>query len=544
MGRKFQHWHPRGTRTPESHRELGEILLSNRRFEQVDKLEYGDHGLEAAVHCLTEAIRSGKRIALYADYDVDGTMSCVSWVWFFRAIGFTNFVTYIPCRFKEGYGVNLKAVQHLIENEKVNVVMTMDTGITANEEAKFCREHGVEFICTDHHQIQTEKMPDCITLNPKMHPDPMYQELCGCGITFVLLRRLSQTFPVAAELWTDLVALAGMATICDVVPLNSVNHRLARLGVAALMRSPRPVFAQLREAASLQESLDERDVGFRLGPRINAVGRLGHADKVVEAFLTENPNELIEHMGRCNEERKLIQQRILKEAHVQAAELKEDPILFLGGDWHPGVVGIAASRIAETYWRPTWLFQRKDGIGKGSARSILGFDVTDAMRSCGALFNKFGGHRAAGGYTFPLENEEKIREALKAYAEEQRTRLPELWQSRMEYDCELTSKLANLGLAAEVDRWKPYGNSFEEPRFKISGKILGTQYYKDKVTGEPKHTAVTIGEVGVSSHKIVFFNEVLKELEGKDHASFLVIAKRDHFRGRDSLSLFGQDYDV
>src|SRR5690606_4542069 len=121
---------------------------------------YGDHGLESAVSCISDAIRSDKRIALYADYDVDGTMSCVSWVWFLKAIGFSNFVTYIPCRFKEGYGVNLQAVRHLIENEKVGVIITMDTGITANEEARYCAERGVQFVCTDHHKIQAEKMPD------------------------------------------------------------------------------------------------------------------------------------------------------------------------------------------------------------------------------------------------------------------------------------------------------------------------------------------------------------------------------------------------
>src|SRR5690606_12030796 len=142
---------------------------------------------------------------------------------------------YIPCRFKEGYGLNLKAIEYLISEEKAELIITMDTGITANAEAAYCRERGVEFICTDHHKIQPEKMPDCVILNPKMHPDEMYQELCGCGITFVLLRRLAENFSVPAGLWGDLLALAGMATICDVVPLNGVNHKLARLGVNALL---------------------------------------------------------------------------------------------------------------------------------------------------------------------------------------------------------------------------------------------------------------------------------------------------------------------
>jgi single-stranded-DNA-specific exonuclease len=519
-------------------------LLENRHFEPLEKLEYGDHGLERAFDSLSRALREGKRIALYADYDVDGTMSCVSWAWFLKAAGFSNFVTYVPCRFKEGYGVNLNAVKHLIDVEKVDLIITMDTGITANDEARYCAERGVEFICTDHHKIQLDKMPDCITLNPKQHPNGDYQELCGCGITFVLLRRLAKTFPVPEETWNDLMALAGMATICDVVPLNPVNHRLARLGVSALMRSHRPVLRRLREAASLEKGLDEADVGFRLGPRINAVGRLGHADKVIEAFLSENPELLVEHMGRCNEERKQIQKRIVREASLLGADHADNPILFLGGDWHTGVVGIAASRVAETFWRPTWLFQRKDGIGKGSARSIAGFDVTEAMQSCGALFSKFGGHRAAGGFTFPLENEAPIRAALTTYAGSIKAKDPTLWESRAQFDCDLPIALAETRLADVIEKWKPYGNSFEEPRFRIRGTVLGTQFYNDKATGERKHTAVMIGEPGQPGRKVLFFNEVIEAFQKARIASFIVSAKRDRFMGRESLSLLGVDYET
>ncbi|MBY0370323.1 DHH family phosphoesterase [bacterium] len=542
MGKKFQHWIPRTPRPPASQAELASLLLANRKFEPLDKLEYGDHGLTDVVQTVSEALDAGKRIALYADYDVDGTMSCVSWVWFLRAAGYTNFVTYIPCRFKEGYGVNLTAVQHLIENEKVDLIITMDTGITANEEARYCRERGVQFICTDHHQIQRDKMPDCITLNPKMHPHEDYQDLCGCGITFVLLRRLAEKHPVPQELWTDLLALAGMATICDVVPLRRVNHRLARLGVSALLRSERPVLARLREAASLQEKLDEKDVGFRLGPRINAVGRLGHADQVVQAFIGEDPEPLIRYMGECNEERKKIQARIVREALLLGADQPDVPVLVLGGDWHPGVVGIAASRIAETFWKPTWLFQRGEKLAKGSARSIPGFDVTAAMQSCGSLFTKFGGHTAAGGFAFDPEKENAIREALTAYALEQRNQKPQLWQSSALYDCELPTELATLELADAIEKWRPYGNSFEEPRFKITGKIFSTQYYNDKQTGERKHTAILVGENVRTARKILFFNEVIEDVAQKETATFLVSAKRDTFRGTASLSLLGIDY--
>jgi len=198
LGRKFKQWQALSTQAPGCTQDLTGIVRANRRFTPLTALDYGDHGLASALEVVVQAIRDGRRIALYADYDVDGTMSCVSWTWFLQELGYDNFVHYIPCRFKEGYGLNLKAVQHLIEVEKAELIITMDTGITANAEAAYCRSRGVDFICTDHHTIQPERMPDCVILNPKQHPDALYKELCGCGITFVLLRRLGERLVATA----------------------------------------------------------------------------------------------------------------------------------------------------------------------------------------------------------------------------------------------------------------------------------------------------------------------------------------------------------
>lgn len=544
MGRKFSNWTPKADRVPLTLDEVRDIILRNRCFEPLDRLEYGDHGLQSALDCIGDAIERKQRIALYADYDVDGTMSCVSWVWFLEALGYSNFVHYIPCRFKEGYGVNLEAIKHLIDQEKVDLIITMDTGITANEEAQYCRERGIKFVCTDHHKVQPDRMPDCIILNPKLHPDDRYQELCGCGITFVLLRQLSKRFPVPAALWTDLLALAGMATICDVVPLNSVNHELAKKGVAALMKSNRPVLKKLREAAAIFKNADEKDVGFRLGPRINAVGRLGHANQVIEAFLSQNVDPLVEYMNLCNERRKQIQEKIVREADALARQTKDGRILFLGGDWHPGVIGIAASKIAERYWKPTWLFQRQDGVCKGSARSIPGFDVTAAMQSVGTAFSKFGGHKAAGGFTFDEQQESAIARGLEEYAQKEFDLNAELWQSRIQYDCELPLELADLPLCDHLDELKPFGMGFEEPKFFVQGSLAGVDFLRDKKTGEPRHTAVTLKPSNGRPQRIMFFNEALTELEGRDQAQFIVSVSRNTFRGRTSVSLLGHDLDI
>lgn len=543
MGKKFELWHSEQDNSPRDLRELQRIICENRSFVPVDQLVYGDHGLLDAAETIGRAIKANKRIALYADYDVDGTMSCVSWIWFLEALGHKNYIPYIPCRFEEGYGLNLKAVEHLIENEGAELIITMDTGITANAEAALCRSRGVEFICTDHHKIQPEKMPDCIILNPKMHPSSDYQELCGAGITFVLLRKLAAQFPVSAETWNDILALVGMATICDVVPLNGVNHKLANMGVRSLMKSQRPVLKRLREACALESALDEKDIGFRIGPRINAVGRLRHAKEVIKAFIDNEPEPLVSFMSACNEERKVIQTHIVREALLQAQTYSDRPILFLGQEgWHPGVVGIAASKIAETCWKPTWLFERKGDICKGSARSLPGFDVTDAMSSIAGLFEKFGGHRAAGGFTFKTDNEGRIREGLNSFAEEIMRQNPDIWKSKVRFDCKVPLSLLQLDLAQSLDGLKPFGHGFEEPLFEIEADIKQVRFLLDKGTGEPKHSSVLIDVGHGRTQKVLFFHEVFDDLEYVKRAKFLVYAGKNTFRGQTSLSLVGKDW--
>lgn len=544
MGVKFKRWSRLSENIPENLDEVASIVQNNRSFQGVEKLDYGDHGLDAILDQIHKAMDEGKRIALYADYDVDGTMSCVSWIWFFEALGFKNYVHYIPCRFEEGYGVNLNAIKHLIHDENADVIITMDTGITANIEASYCKERGVTFICTDHHKVQPEKMPDCLILNPKLHPHAEYQELCGCGITFVLLRKLAQHVGLASghPVWTDILALTGMATICDVVPLNGVNHKLAKMGVQALMRSTRPILSKLRAAAQVEDG-DEKDVGFRLGPRINAVGRLEHADVVISAFIQDNPAPLIEKMGVCNERRKKIQASIVDEARTKALDAGDAPILFLGGDWHPGVVGIAAAKLAEEFWRPTWLFQIKDGICKGSARSIRGFDVTQAMGVAKHLFTKFGGHAAAGGFSFPVEHEGEIRRLISDYSVQIKAANPTVWQSRIDFDCTLPEGLISLDLVSLLDSLKPFGHGFEEPRFLVEAEITDVRYYNDKITGEPKHTSIAV-KAGRKIEKLMFFSTVLENISPGQRGRFVVTATRNTFRGNTSLQLIGHDYEA
>lgn len=542
MGLKYQIWQSRNPQSPESLIDLETILFRNRSFSPVDQLDFGDHGLQDAMEAVIKAVEENKRIALYADYDVDGTMSCVSWVWFFQAIGFSNFTYYIPDRFKEGYGLNLPAIKRLVQDEGAEVVITMDTGITANTEAQWCKENGVEFICTDHHVIQPDKMPDCIILNPKNHPDPTYQELCGCGITFVLLRKLGSKFNLQPSDWNDLLALAGIATICDLVPLNGVNHKLARLGIQALVRSHRPIFQALKAAcAGEDQAIDEMSVGFMVGPRINAVGRLYHALTVVDAFVGDDPEVLVHYMDKCNEERKAIQKKIVDQAMEQAAAQGDAAVLFLGHeDWHEGVVGIAASKIAEEFWRPVFLFKRGEDICKGSARSIPNFDVTSLMMDVNEHFYKFGGHPAAGGFSFKKEQEEDLKAAILAVANNIKQSKPECWDSLLKYDCVLPVHLLNNDLLDCLDKMKPYGHGYELPSFRIKARLNRVQYYNDKQTSKPKHTCFHI-DTPQGTKKLVFFNKVFDQIREGENLECLAEVHRNNWRGRTSVQLIGRD---
>ena len=538
MGSKYQHWESRSHEKPQSIEDIQRIIEMNRGFQPAAKLDYGDHGLEGAFEIVYKGICENKRIALYADYDVDGTMSCVSWVWFFKAIGFDNFTHYIPHRIREGYGVNLTAIQHLVEDENAEIIITMDTGITANTEAAWCRQNGVEFVCTDHHKIQVENMPDCTVLNPQTHPDPQYQQLCGCGVTFVLLRKLGEKFDIPLEVWSDLLAITAMATICDVVPLGGVNHKIVQSGVKALMKSRRPAIQKLIEACQVS-GISEQDVGFRLGPRINAVGRIEDANAVVEAFIQDNPDKLIQFMGECNEKRKTIQSFIVDEAKRSAAQFDENAIIFAGGDWHSGVVGIAAGRLADEFWKPTWLFQRGEDICRGSARSIPGVDVTDLMSAAKEFFIGFGGHAAAGGFSFHPDNEEKIKSRLLEASQSLKSQQSHLWESRVQYDCFLEDHLVSLDLIAALEGMRPFGHGFEEPEFCIRGEVTKVAYYNDKQTQKPAHTSVWLK----NGMKVMLFHNVV-EIDPDTEVLFLVQLQKNEWRGNISVSLIAKDYQL
>jgi single-stranded-DNA-specific exonuclease len=371
---------------------------------------------DAACARIRAAIEAGERICVHGDYDVDGICATALTVTCLRELG-AKVDWHLPSRFDEGYGVAGSTIDRLAE-EGCALVITVDCGITAVEEVRRARELGVDVIVTDHHR-PGDTLPDCpiVATRPSEYPFP---ELCGTGVAYKLLGALGAD----VDRHLDLVALA---TIADVVPLLDENRALASAGLRALARTQKPGLQALMRAAHVDPAtVDTGAVGFRLAPRINAAGRLGHPGAALELLLTDDRDEagrLAARLEELNRERQQVEERILREAVAQVAEWPEAAqrnraYVLAGADWHEGVIGIVASRLVERFNRPVVMIAGGEGAWKGSGRSVAAFDLHAGLAACAEHLERFGGHRAAAGLSILPENVEAFARAFAAHAAE------------------------------------------------------------------------------------------------------------------------------
>src|SRR3954452_4857527 len=353
--------------------------------------------MHAAVERVRAAIAAGSRICVHGDYDADGICATALAVLVLREAG-ADVEWHLPSRFEEGYGVSAATLERLAD-EGCGLVITVDCGITAVREVAEARMRGLDVIVTDHHRPGDE-LPDCpiVATRPSEYPFP---ELCGTGVVYKLGQALFGLDSDVPKRHLDLVALA---TIADVVPLVDENRSLAIAGLRALARTAKPGLRALMRAAGVDPAtVDAGAVGFRLGPRINAAGRLGHPRAALELLLTDDADEarrLADSLEELNRERQAVEGRILREAVAQVEAWPPETrgrraYAVAGADWHEGVIGIVASRLVERYHRPVVLIAGTDGDWKGSGRSIPAFDLHGALGACSDLLGRWGGHRAA-----------------------------------------------------------------------------------------------------------------------------------------------------
>lgn len=423
-----------------------------------------------AIDRIRHAIRSGETIAVYGDYDCDGVCATSILYLFLRKIG-AKVRYYIPDRFQEGYGLHEEAIRHL-RAQGVDLIITVDTGITAVRQAELARQLGVDLIITDHHE-PPEQLPACTVVNPKQpgcpYPD---KHLCGSGIALKLVQGLLGRIP------EDFLDLAAIATVADLVPLVGENRIIVRFGLDKLQNPARPGLRALIEAAGLAgRTLTAGHLGFQLGPRLNAAGRLETAEAAIRLLTTEDPDEAIryaDHLNRLNRERQLLCDEIAAAALEQVAQhpdWREHRSLVLAGEgWNPGVIGIVASRIVEQHHRPTLVIAVDGDTAKGSARSIPGFDLYSGLKEIGDLFEKFGGHTMAAGFTLPAS---RIDELRNRFAEVAAARLtPDDLRPQVLCDAEVPLEQLDLSLAESLAALEPHGFGNPAPRLFVRAAPL------------------------------------------------------------------------
>ena len=382
-----------------------------------DPFLLGDMAL--AVERIRAAIAAGRRICVHGDYDVDGICATTLAVLTLRALD-ADVEWHLPSRFEEGYGVAGQTLERLAD-EGCGLVLTVDCGITAVAEVAAAQARGLEVIVTDHHR-PAEILPDCpiVATRPSDYPFP---ELCGTGVVFKLAQALLGADSEELKPHLDLVALA---TIADVVPLVGENRSLAIAGLRALARTQKPGLRALMQVARVDPAaIDAGACGFRLGPRINAAGRLGHPGSALELLLTDDPEvarTLARELEELNCERQAVEERISRAAIAKVeewpeAEQRRRGYVLADESWHEGVIGIVASRLAERFNRPVVLIAGGDGEWKGSGRSIPSFDLHAALGTCASYLERFGGHRAAAGLSIRPDRIEAFAHAFAAQAE-------------------------------------------------------------------------------------------------------------------------------
>jgi single-stranded-DNA-specific exonuclease len=448
------------------------------------------------------AIAAGRRICVHGDYDVDGIAATALAVLLLRELG-ADVDWHLPSRFDEGYGVSSVTLGRLAE-EGCGLVLTVDCGITAVAEVAEARARGLDVIVTDHHR-PGETLPDCpvVATRPSDYPFP---ELCGTGVVYKLGQAL---FGVDSEVPKRHLDLVALATIADVVPLVDENRGLAIAGLRALARTQKPGLQALMRAAGVDPAtVDAGACGFRLGPRINAAGRLGHPRAALELLLTDDADDarrLANELEDLNRDRQAVEARIFREAAQQVEEWPDElrerrAYVVAGENWHEGVIGIVASRLVERFNRPVVLIAGTEGDWKGSGRSIPSFDLHAALGACSALLGRWGGHRAAAGLSIKPENVEAFAAAFADHAAGVLVEDDLLPATRIDAVVPRGTQLT-LELCNELARLAPFGLGNPDVTLLAPGCELG-----DLATvGEGKHLRFRVRRDGADSGSAIAF---------------------------------------
>ncbi|MDR6762989.1 single-stranded-DNA-specific exonuclease [Flavobacterium sp. 2755] len=435
--------------------------------------------MDKAVARIEKAIENQENILVFGDYDVDGT-TAVSLVSSYLKSHYSHIATYIPDRYDEGYGISYKGIDYADDNG-ISLIIALDCGIKSIDHIAYAKAKNIDFIICDHHR-PGEFLPDAVAiLDPKREDCSYpYDELCGCGVGFKLIQALGQNRNETIEDLVPYLDLVATAIAADIVPITGENRVLAYFGLKVINSEPRPGIKALVHQVK-KKVLDITDVVFIISPRINAAGRIKHGNHAVELlteFDFEQAQQFASEIEQYNADRKDLDKKITKEAFQQILENKEEErfsTVVFQEDWHKGVIGIVASRLIETYYRPTLVFTKSGDKYAASARSVKGFDVYNALDACSQHLEQFGGHMYAAGMTLKAENYQLFKEAFEKCVQE--TILPEMRTPEIEIDAEINFSDITPKLIRILKQFEPFGPQNMTPVF-MTSDIKDTGYAK------------------------------------------------------------------
>ena len=518
--------------------------------------------MEAAVERIQKAVKQGEKILIYGDYDVDGTTSIALLYTFIKEF-YSSVDFYVPDRYGEGYGISYKSIDYA-EEQGITLVIALDCGIKAVAKIDYAKEKGIDFIICDHHR-PGEKLPDaCAVLDPKRDDCPYpYKELSGCGVGFKLIQAYASrnNAPFKIEQLNKFLDLVVVSIAADIVPITGENRILAFYGLKVLNEKPRPGIEAILSLNRLQKNgnnyngkykplpeprteLTINDLVFIIGPRINAAGRIKSGRNSVELLISENIHDAYEHgktINELNTERKSLDLLATNAAleMIQSDErmLSNKSTIVYDPTWHKGVIGIVASRLIETHYKPTIVLTRSEDLITGSARSVKGFDIYDAVDSCNDLLEHFGGHTYAAGLSLKPENLEEFTKRFEEYTVEHLNK--EMEQPEIEIDSELKLKEITNKFFRVLKQFAPFGPGNPSPIFQTNnvvdsgnGRIVGK---------DGKHLKLAVVQLDISGYPIssIAFQQGENWEYIKDGNSFRICynIEENEWNGRKSLQL-------
>ena len=530
--------------------------------------------IEQAVERILLALERGERIAIYGDYDVDGVTSVSLLYTYLSRLG-ADIGYYIPCRSREGYGLSTSAIDTLSERG-VELIITVDTGITAMEEVAYATSLGIDTVVTDHHECRPELPEACALVNPH-RPDDEYpfKDLAGVGVVFKLICALEMTLckgdgrseiDGVREICREYADLVAIGTIADVMPIVDENRLIVALGLKLLENTKRPGLRALIDAASgnkvgdhkfppKKRKINSGFIGFVLAPRINAAGRVSSASIAVELLLATDESraeELAEELCNLNTTRQVEENRIATEVYQKIeqmpAELCDRIIVIEGDTWQQGIIGIVSSRITERYGLPSILisfdgatrgYPSDDDLGKGSGRSIKGLNLVEALADSEEILTRFGGHELAAGLTIRRGNIDAFRKQINQYAHKYLTE--DMLCISIDADCEVKMSELTLALAQEIDKLEPFGTSNPVPNFVLRDASL----VRIIPMGNGKHTKLIVEKDGISMVAVWFGTEYTAiPFEIGDRIDLMFQLNINEFQNVTSLQMIVQDIQL